>query len=541
MNVSQHAHDLSRTPDRVPKTDTFKNNLKALTPRKHSIFLPLFVITAAVFLLRLPELVNARAIDSDAAIVGLQAMHILYGEWDWHLWGTVYQGIPGTALLALSFLIFGSSPFTWVATLIFCYSIIAWLVFSVVRKRLNLFSGFLLIVPILLAHQGMTRHVMVPSRFLCIAAILFSVWCYDRASSSKRCYYLYALASVAAALSLYFDLFVILYFPGVALFALLCVLDGKPNPGTIVKRIISALAGGVPTLTFFWYTYQTGTVNNVMQPTFGLVGSKLKLLWDMCLPWSLSAKAFVPYKTLHPELWQPPAAFLAVQIIGALLFALCILSGAYLFFKADIPWKIKRLGLLGTTVALTCIVTFCFSGQTRDVWSVRYLTPMILTSGLALVPLTYLINPKRVLLILIPYLISAAVCFWIGYGPYVDGVKIVQSERGQAYEETMLLGWLKERGVRYATAQYWLAYRLTYLWQEEVIVSPLNRWSDRYRPYQMQVDESQLVALIFHPSETREMPEPYYDSYIKAGKSIERFEIEKFTVLLVKDGLLDVS
>ena len=92
-------------------------------------------------------------------------MHILQGEWDLYLWGTQYQGIPGTALLAGAFRLFGTSPYTWILTLLVGYSLLVLTVYSVLRTRLGRGHAFLLVVPILLAHQGLTRHIMVPFAF----------------------------------------------------------------------------------------------------------------------------------------------------------------------------------------------------------------------------------------------------------------------------------------------------------------------------------------------------------------------------------------
>ena len=57
-----------------------------------------------VFLLfRAPALLNARGLHSDAAVTGLQAMHLMRGEWSRFIWGTNYQGIPEAALIAALF------------------------------------------------------------------------------------------------------------------------------------------------------------------------------------------------------------------------------------------------------------------------------------------------------------------------------------------------------------------------------------------------------------------------------------------------------
>src|SRR5215510_2802496 len=50
-----------------------------------------FALAVLSVLFRIPPLLNARGVNSDAAVVGLQALHILQGEWSWFLWGAPYQ------------------------------------------------------------------------------------------------------------------------------------------------------------------------------------------------------------------------------------------------------------------------------------------------------------------------------------------------------------------------------------------------------------------------------------------------------------------
>ena len=67
----------------------------------------------------------------------------------------------------------------------------------------------------------------------------------------------------------------------------------------------------------------------------------------------------------------------------------------------------------------------------------------------------------------------------------------------------MLADALRAEGVRYAAAQYWLAYRLTFLFDEDPVVVPLAEADDRYRPYRDGFEAAPVVAYVFHPSEPR--------------------------------------
>src|SRR4051812_36120475 len=57
-----------------------------------------------------PELINAHELHSDAAIVGLQARHLLHGEWSWFLWGSGYQTVVDSLVAALYFWLLGATP-----------------------------------------------------------------------------------------------------------------------------------------------------------------------------------------------------------------------------------------------------------------------------------------------------------------------------------------------------------------------------------------------------------------------------------------------
>jgi hypothetical protein len=93
---------------------------------------------------------------------------------------------------------------------------------------------------------------------------------------------------------------------------------------------------------------------------------------------------------------------------------------------------------------------------------------------------------------------------------------------------------LRAEGVHHAKAQYWLAYRLTFLFAEDPVVVPLEPGEDRYRPYRDAVDAAPLVAYVFHPSEPRATPEPVEEQLRNAGTPYRRLEVDGFTVLIAR-------
>ena len=61
----------------------------------------MLALLAASYAFRLPPLLNARSTNSDAAVVGLQAMHISRGELSPFLWGSGYQTSADAFVAAL--------------------------------------------------------------------------------------------------------------------------------------------------------------------------------------------------------------------------------------------------------------------------------------------------------------------------------------------------------------------------------------------------------------------------------------------------------
>src|SRR4249920_3964572 len=66
--------------------------------------LMLVVVAAAIVAARLPFLLyGSRFFDSDEAVEGLMARHVLTGEFPLFLWGQRYKGVPEVYLTAAAF------------------------------------------------------------------------------------------------------------------------------------------------------------------------------------------------------------------------------------------------------------------------------------------------------------------------------------------------------------------------------------------------------------------------------------------------------
>src|ERR1700722_8093803 len=75
-----------------------------------SRLLPLILLAALTIAARLPFLLHGtRFFDSDEAVEGLMARHVLLGEFPAYLWGQHYKGVPEVYVASLFFEAFGPS------------------------------------------------------------------------------------------------------------------------------------------------------------------------------------------------------------------------------------------------------------------------------------------------------------------------------------------------------------------------------------------------------------------------------------------------
>lgn len=496
---------------------------------------PLAVGLLATLLFRLPPLLNARGVHSDAAIVGLQAMHALEGEFSRFLWGAGYQGSFDALVIAAVFLLTGgpSALGLMVAPLLGHLLLMA-SAFAILRRRVGAVAAGALGLLVTFTPQAINGVALYAPRQWCITSLFLALWLLNRANESKRQLWHYAGAAVALVASLYMDLYGLQLLAGVGLFALLTIVSGGVFRRQTLRRL--AVFGGTFALALavLWWARQV-PVASTSQTRLSLerVPHNLALLWDTCLPWLLGYKVFVPGASLYPAVWQGPAAVTWFARGAAALLALGFLAAFGLLFSRRVAWTVKRLALLGLAVTASSLGGFLVSTMPSDMWSTRYLAPILWTAPFTLAPLAAVLSPGRLLTGLTPYVAVAALGGWLSYGPYVDGWRPRRDARGVAEEEAQVAEVLRARGVTAAAAQYWLSYRLSFLWEERPVVVPLNPGEDRYPPHQAQLAQAEVVAWIFHPSEPRAVPAQVEGPLRAQGQRYERLEVAGFTVILL--------
>jgi hypothetical protein len=493
---------------------------------------PFAVLVALNVLFRLPALINAGGVHSDAAIVGLQAMHMLQGETSRFLWGAGYQGSFDAWVVAGLFAFGGPSPFTlmlapFVGHLLLC--LFAW---SVLERRLSPWKAFVLGLPLVFTPQAINGVALYAPRQWCLTFLFAAIWLIDSAARRWGALRI-ALGVMCGALSLYLDLYGQLVLGPVVIFFLFATLDAPRTPKTVLVRFLAGVGGlalGLLLVQALRSAAGAATVETGLEMSIARAQTNWPLFKNSCLPWLLGAKVFIPGDNLYPDLWHAPVAVRAWQRFGAASLLLLIVLAPGLVLVRRLPWEVARLGLLGAGAAAAAVLGFLFADVAHDMWAARYLAPIVWLAPFALAPLAYLLSGSAIAALLLPYLTVAAIGGWLSFGHYVSGPLPRRDPRGQAVEELAVARFLRGRHITVAAAQYWLSYRLTFLYEENPIVVPLA--DDRYPPYRAAFDRAATVAYIFHPSESRARPEQVLPSLVAQGGRIERAEVAGFTLLI---------
>jgi len=466
----------------------------------------------------------------------LQALHLLRGEWSWFIWGTNYQSTLDALLIALGFAVTGPRPLTLMLVPLCGHLILIGLTFATLRRHLAALAAAAATLPVVFTAIPINGVILYPPRQWAITAVIAAVWTLDGASLSRRPGLRLALGSGLALVALYLDLFTLQFLPALGFLALACCGDGAPARTTVLRRLGACALGAAGGAIVFALSRLAVTpgVNTVEASvlSFETIDRNAALLWETCLPMLLSVQVYIPGEHLYPDPWRPPAPFGAIQRIGAFLLLAGIVCGGVALPLRRLPWPIRRLGAFGAIVAATTIVGFLFSRSPVDLWASRYLAPIVWAAPFALVPAARLLGGRRFLLALAPYALATIVGSWLSFGPYVQGLRPVHDARGAATEEAALGAALRARGVQYGAAQYWLAYRLTFLWQETPIIVPTDPGSDRYAPYRQGYEAAPVVAYIFTTDALRGASEPCEGWLRGAGARYERVAVPGFVALL---------
>lgn len=496
-------------------------------------WLPPVLLTTLFVLFRVPALLNPGLLNSDGAIAGLQARQMLSGEWDWLHWGRDYLTSLDSVVAVPFFALFGATPLVLMTVTLLGQLASALLAFAIVRRRLGDGPALVVVLPIVFVTMALNIYLFFDIRQWCLALVLLACWVIEGSPEAARPRSRLALGVVIAFGAVFVDLFAVQLLPGVILLAVLTALDGRTRAA--LPRLLPVFAGvgvGVVVLQLLRVLAHVETGRAHLQ--LKLLTRNAPLLLEQCLPWLLGTKIFAMTAGGNIEAVASPAWLTVVQAAGALVFAAALFSGAGLFFVQRIPWRVRVLGATGTGVACSSLAGFLLSSTAEDIMGARLLAPVILTLPFTLAPLAFLAgSARRLALGLSPYLLTTLVGGWLSYGLMVDGPFPRRTPRGAMSEEAAVGQFLRARGIRYAAADYWIAYRLTFILQENPIVVP-EASEDRYPRWRREFDAAPRVAYLVHPSSSWLTSETI-EAQLRAQRlRFEKFTVQGYTVLLVE-------
>jgi hypothetical protein len=244
----------------------------------------------------------------------------------------------------------------------------------------------------------------------------------------------------------------------------------------------------------------------------------LKLFFIDCLPVLFGYPSdifFVRHEMPHLTVYLVASYALAV-----LYFVAC--------FHALKNIQKNSLVLFGVSSVAICILGFLGSSTAADVYSTRYLLPLLWFSPLILLGNESAFTKPIFKMGFISYIVAIYLMGWVTLYPNVQKGVPIRDPGGYFAEEQALFMQLKAQGIHYAKAQYWQAYRLSLLSQNDPLIVPYAEFDDRYLPYLKRVNESDRFAVIIHPNEPRLSIQSVQEDLKKKGMTTKEFTFGRF-------------
>ena len=500
--------------------------------------IPALVLVAASYAFRLPPLLNARSTNSDAAVVGLQAMHMLHGELSPFLWGSGYQTSADSLVAAVFFAVLGSSPFVLMLSALTMHVVATGLVFATLRRRFDGWLALLCTAPMIVSPSSVHSYALYPPRQVSLTLVLAAFWAIDRASAkaiANAKVRALALGGLLATLAVSADPYPMLLLPLVALYALLVAWgEGREEGVRAIALRFAAFGGGAMAgiVPFLVIHRLAGAKSGQMGLTTSMLAHHWRLLVDECLPWALSYKVYFAHNVMDYRAWDAPWPFHVLGVLGAVLLGALVAFGLASPLRRELPADVRRLGFVGALTFPIAIAAFLVSVMVMDHFSMRYLAVLTLMTPFAVAPAARALGTKRLALVLGPHLLASAIAGWVGYGPFVHG-PVPVTETPELHDDYTLRDLLRARQLRYATADYWASYRLTYLFREEIIVVPTNPAEDRYPAYRRAFEAEPVFAYVYDAGRSREELAAAERDLVAANGQVERVAAGGLTVLIV--------
>ena len=112
------------------------------------------------------------------------------------------------------------------------------------------------------------------------------------------------------------------------------------------------------------------------------------------LPYLLGFRVFIPDGAGGARPWASPPLMQIVQWAGLLAFSAAVVWAAVAAARRSVPTSVRRLGALGLVGTLSSLGGFLVSSMPEDVFSARYLAPIIWFAPFTLAPAAHALRPR---------------------------------------------------------------------------------------------------------------------------------------------------
>ena len=465
---------------------------------------PLLALLSASLLAQLPLLLRPE-VNSDNAVVGLQAIHLLSGELSPWGWGTPYRSSIDAVLTAVAFLFIGSRPLALVLVPVAGHLLLVAIAYRLLHRHLPSWSAAACCTPLVFLTLGPLLAIFSGTREWSIVAALLALLLLDQGALAAGL----ALAMLAALL----DLYAVVFLPAALVLAALAARDGRPTHAVLLRRLAGGLLAAAVSGALLLVARAHAPPSAAGHVDPGRLGKNLATLWHNAGP------ALLGFERLERPV---------LQIGGALLLGALFLFGAFSGLAGGVPWKLQRLALAGAVCVATTLLAFLGAAAVLDrPEASRYLAAMIWCAPLWLSPAAARLGARRTFALLLPFAVSAAL------------VEVRMSGLSPAYRpalppgasDLLLRDALRERSVTAGVAPYWQAYRLGFLFDENPALMPDALAEDRYPPYRERFAAAPVVAYLFADSGEAAEAER---RFLAQGVPLERVEAGGRTALVIR-------
>lgn len=455
-----------------------------------SALAPWGALVALSFAFRFPALLNASATNSDAAIVGLQAMHILDGDRALFLLGSGYQTSSDSWVAAAFFELMGPTPIALMLSSLSLHVLATVLAYATLRRHMSAWGAFVPSLALVFTTSCLHSFALYPPRQLSLTLAMAAIFVIDSAERGLRL----AIGCALVMLAWTSDPYAMVMVTGLAVLAALHAWAADSRLNAAIGCCVGAVAGAIP-LGILWY--HPSAQHGITETGTNVICHNWQLLATECFPWMSGTAIYAPVHWMDYARIEEGGLLHAFQIFGVVLACGAVFYGAFAIVTRNELVALRRLDALALVTIAVTIAGFLISHMVMDQFSMRYLAAIVLVLPFAFAPLVSRLGPKIGAAVLAPYLVTAAIGGWLGYGPYVDGPVPVLTSSGRADDEANFIAQLDAHEVNDAVADYWSAYRLTFLARERVRFVPLHVQQDRYPPYRLRFESSRRIAYVY--------------------------------------------